>query len=106
LPSPVDPEVLDRIVENGSKAIALIPPKPEPALPGLRKRHPGASDEELLLWHSFPEELVANMFSATPDSADYSGSSLLHLVEEVAKRPDLSRVFISKGATRVDIRGG
>ncbi len=104
--SPVDPDVLDRLVENGSKVIALTPPKPEPALPALRKRHPGASDEELMLWHSFPEELVANMFEATPDTTDYSGGALLHLVEEVAKRSDLSRVFVSKGATKVDIQGG
>ncbi len=103
--SPVAPDVLDRIVENGSKHIALTPPKPEPALPALRKRHPSADDEELLLWHSFPEEVVKNMFSATPDTIDYAGGALLHLIEEVAKRPRLSRVFISKGATTVDIRG-
>ena len=103
--SPVQPDVLDRIVENGSKAIALTPPAPGPALPDLRKRHPDADDEELLLWHSFPEEVVANMFAATPDTADYTVGALTHLVEEVAKRPRLSRVFVSKGDTTVDIRG-
>ncbi len=102
--SPVAPDVLDRLVENGSKTIALTPPTPEPALPALRKRFPSADDEELLLWHSFPEELVRNMFAATPDTTDYTGSPLLHLVEEIAKRPHLSRVFISKGKTSVDIR--
>lgn len=104
--SPVDPDVLDRIVENGSKAVPLTPLVPDPALPGLRARYPQASDEELLLWHSFPEELVANMFSATPDANDYSGGGLLRLVEEIAKRPGLSRVFVSKGEISVDIRGG
>ncbi len=103
--SPVEPDVLDRLVENGSKNIALTPPTPEPALPGLRKRFPGASDEDLLLWHSFPEELVEGMFAATPDKTDYTGSPLLYLAEEIAKRPGLSRVFISKGATTADIRG-
>ena len=103
--SPVEPDVLDRIVENGSKAIALTPPTPEPALPALRERYPEASDEELLLWHSFPEELVTNMFAATPDETDYGENTFLHLVEEIAKRPDLSRVFVSKGDTSVDIRG-
>ena len=104
--SPVDPDVLDRIVENGSKAVPNTPLIPDPALPGLRARYPQASDEELLLWHSFPEELVANMFSATPDANDYSGGGLLRLVEEIAKRPGLSRVFVSKGEISVDIRGG
>lgn len=103
--SPVAPDVLDRIVENGSKNIALTPPAPEPALPALRKRYPGADDEELLLWHSFPEEVVRKMFAATPDTTDYAGGALLHLIEEVANRPRLSRVFISKGKTTVDIRG-
>jgi oxaloacetate decarboxylase alpha subunit len=102
--SPVAPDVLDRIVESGSKTIALTPPKPEPALPALRKRHPGASDEELMLWHSFPEELVENMFAATPDTTDYAAGSLVHLVEEIAKRPDVSRVFVQKGDTIVDMR--
>jgi hypothetical protein len=77
---------------------------PEPALPGLRKRYPGADDEELLLWHSFPEKTVANMFAAAPDQTDYSAGALIHLLEEIAKRPNLSRVFISKGAETVDIR--
>ena len=104
--SPVDPDVLDRIVENGSKALPLTPLVPDPALPGLRARYPQASEEELLLWHSFPEELVANMFSATPDANDYSSGALLRLVEEIAKRPGLSRVFVSKGEISVDIRGG
>lgn len=103
--SPVAPDVLDRIVENGSKSIAITPPKPEPALPGLRKRYPDADDEELLLWHSFPEEIVKNMFAAKPDTTDYAGGALLHLVEEIAKRPSLSRVFVSKGSTNIDIRG-
>ena len=102
--SPVAPDVLDRIVENGSKSIALVPPVPEPALPGLRKRYPGADDEELLLWHSFPEKTVANMFAAAPDQTDYSAGALIHLIEEIAKRPNLSRVFISKGAETVAIR--
>jgi oxaloacetate decarboxylase alpha subunit len=103
--APVDPDVLDRIVDNGSKLIPLVPPTPEPALPALRERHPQASDEDLLLWHSFPEEIVANMFSAIPDETDYSGGALQHLLEEVVKRPDLSRVFVSNGTTTLDIRG-
>jgi oxaloacetate decarboxylase alpha subunit len=103
--SPVAPNVLDRIVESGSKSIALTPPKPEPALPALRKRYPDADDEELLLWHSFPEEVVRNMYAAKLDTTDYASGALVHLVEEIAKRPKLSRVFISKGSMTVDIRG-
>jgi len=102
--SPVDPDVLDRIVENGSKSIPRERPVPPPALPGLRKRHPKANDEELLLWHSFPEELVRNMFAATPDQADYTSGTMVHFIEQIAMRPDVSRVFVSTGDTKVDIR--
>ena len=35
--APVEPNVLDRIVERGSQAITLQPPEPEPAVEKLRK---------------------------------------------------------------------
>ena len=41
LPFPVNPDALDRIVENGSDYIPLEPPELEPAVPTLRSRYPG-----------------------------------------------------------------
>ena len=40
LPAPVEPGVLDRIVENGSPTITLTPPALEPVVDGLRKAVP------------------------------------------------------------------
>jgi oxaloacetate decarboxylase alpha subunit len=45
--APVDPNVLDAIVHNGSGHIALEPTPLEPGLPRLRKRYPHASEDEL-----------------------------------------------------------
>jgi oxaloacetate decarboxylase alpha subunit len=47
--APVQADVLDRIVENGTKDVALEPEPPEPGLPALRRRFPDATDDELLL---------------------------------------------------------
>jgi hypothetical protein len=60
----VDPDVLDRMVENGPSSVALEPPAREPMLPALRKRYPNADDEELMLRHSFPESEVEAMYAA------------------------------------------
>ena len=64
--APVDPDVLDRIVERGSPAIAAAPPAPEPAVERLRARYPGLSDEERMLRHSFPEDAVDAVGARAP----------------------------------------
>lgn len=56
--APVEQNALDRIVERGSRDIAIEPPEREPIVPRLRKRHPNATSDELLLRHSFPTEMV------------------------------------------------
>ena len=63
--APVQPDVLDRILENGARTIAETPPTPEPVLPGLRKRYPGADDEELMLRHAFPPKAVDDVLAAS-----------------------------------------
>lgn len=46
---PVDGDVLDRIVANGSSDIALEPRPIEPMMPDLRRKYPDADDDELML---------------------------------------------------------
>ena len=48
-PAPIDPDVLDKIVSNGSQAISRTVFEPEPVIPKLRAKYPVASDEELIL---------------------------------------------------------
>ena len=47
--APIEPEALDRIVANGAKDIALTPQPLAPAVAELRKKYPGASDDESML---------------------------------------------------------
>ena len=63
LPAPVEPDVLDRIIERGSTAIALDPPEPEPAVERLRRQYPGIDDEERMLRYSFPEDVVDDLYA-------------------------------------------
>ncbi len=104
--APVHPDVLDRIVENGSKAIKPATGKPDNVLPGLRKQYRGAGDDEILLRLSFPGTLVEDMYGAAPDQTDYSvtDTPLLLLIQELSKKSKLKHVFIQKGSMKVDLR--
>lgn len=62
--APVDPEVLDRIVENGSPDIPLKPRTLPETLPGMRGKFPQADDDELLLRCMFPGNEVDEMLAA------------------------------------------
>jgi oxaloacetate decarboxylase alpha subunit len=104
--APVDPNVLDRIVENGSRAIAIVPPAPEPALPGLRKAYPGAGDEELMLRHAFPAAAVDAVLGGTGNAQDYSrlGTPLVELVRSLVLRPNIKTVNLQTTDTRIEFR--
>ncbi|MBP5857119.1 hypothetical protein KAJ83_08865 [Marivibrio halodurans] len=98
--SPVDPDVLDRIVANGPKAIAETPPAREPVVDRLRKAHPGVGDDELLLRHAFKGAEVDMMKANRPDYAAYSllETPLVRLVRNLADRPGPLNVFVRKGS--------
>jgi oxaloacetate decarboxylase (Na+ extruding) subunit alpha len=93
--APIAPDILDRIVANGSPRIAL---KPEPLAPGLAKlraQYPGASDDELSLRAMFAGSQVDDMIAAGPTRTDYSFEKpLVRLVRELAARK-VARVHIS-----------
>ncbi|KAA3622869.1 MAG: pyruvate carboxylase, partial [Proteobacteria bacterium] len=63
--SPVEPDVLDRIMENGSSYIAEQREAPGPVLPALRKRYPGLDDEERMLRYFFDGGIVHSMNATT-----------------------------------------
>lgn len=108
-PAPIDPDVLDRIIENGSHNIPLEPHPLEPILPTLRKTYPHASDEELALRYLFDQTHVDTMLAAGPIKTDEPSFSvtdpLAHLLRELSRRPAVSRVLIEKGEDRIDLRG-
>ena len=99
LPAPVDPDVMDRIVHNGSKEIALQPSPLQPAVPALRKRYPDASDDERLLRFMLAGNQVDEMLAAQPVDHSFSASSpIVELVRNLVARRKPGRVHVRKGA--------
>jgi oxaloacetate decarboxylase alpha subunit len=99
LPFPVEADVLDRIVENGSPDIALDPPALEPVVPRLRERYPAISDDELVLRSLFPDEQVDAMLAAQPKdhAAAVAGNPLVELVAGAINRRGAA-VYVRQGA--------
>ena len=93
--APVDPDVMDRIVENGSSRIALRPQPLEPAVDRLRKRYPGMSDDERVLRFMYAGDQVDVMLAAGAMRTEYTFEApLVRLVRELAARK-FSKVYFS-----------
>jgi len=102
--APVEPDVLDRIIANGSPAIAREPQPLAPAVPRLRKKYPHLSDEERLLRHLYAGSQVDDMRAAGPMQTEYHfDKPIVRLLKELAKRRTPGRIAISKGATRLEL---
>lgn len=83
----VQPDVMDRIVSNGSPRIALQPTPRDPAVAALRRKYPDASDEERLLRYCLAGNQVDEMKAARPTRTEYSIEQPIGvLVREMAKR--------------------
>jgi len=105
LMAPVQPDVLDKIISNGSQTIPLVPPEPDLAVPGLRKKYPNISDEERLLRYSYAGSQVDDMLAAGAMKTDYTfDEPWVRMLKEVAKRPKLARVYIQKKDLVMDMR--
>jgi oxaloacetate decarboxylase (Na+ extruding) subunit alpha len=103
---PVDPEVLDRIVNNGSKAIALEPRPLPPAVPALRAKYSNASDDERLLRFMFAGNQVDGMLAAGPMQTQYRfDMPVVDLLKELLKTRKAGRVYISKGPLQLELKG-
>jgi oxaloacetate decarboxylase alpha subunit len=105
--APVDPAVLDRIVENGSDRIARVPEPPEPALPGLRRKYPNASDEERLLRFMFAGDQVDTMRTAGAIRDDYRFEPPLErLLRELGARRSWRHVRIERPGLLLQLGAG
>lgn len=101
---PVDQEVLDRIVENGSHTVALHPQPMPPALPGLRKAYPDMSDDERLLRYMFPPDDVDKTLAAGPlKICAPANGALTRLIEEIGSRTDVLHFEIEHKGARIAI---
>lgn len=111
--APVDPDVLDKIMTNGSPGIAEHVQKPAPVLDEMRRRHPRASDEELLLRALCPEDAVDRVIAdngiADAGIGPLTGSdvaSIGKLVGHLAGRAKPGgEVVFKQGDLHVRVRG-
>ena len=106
--APIDPDVLDKIILNGSQAIKLTAPDPQPVVPELRRQYPRADDEELILRYLFEGVHLDSMKKAGPIATDDPRLSvtqpLTMLMQALAERPRFGRIMIQKGRTRLELR--
>jgi oxaloacetate decarboxylase alpha subunit len=58
LPLPVDDNVKDLVMNNGSRDISEIPPQLDPILPQLRKRHGHLSPDEMILRYMYGDQKI------------------------------------------------
>lgn len=83
---PIEPEVLEKIIANGSSAIPLERTPIEPMLPELRRRHPDEPIELLLLRSMFAGSQVDEMLRtvAAGGNPDEVHGPILDLVKSLA----------------------
>ena len=92
--APVNPEALDRIVNNGSRTIAPNPQPLAPAVAALRKQYPDADDDERLLRFMYAGTQVDEMLAAGAMNLNYQFEApLTQLVRGLAERK-FSRVYL------------
>ena len=92
--APVEPQVMDRIIANGSSMIAMKPEPLAPAVAALRKRYPDADDDERVLRFMYAGTQVDDMLAAGPMNLDYRFEApLTRLVRGLADRK-FSRIFL------------
>jgi len=102
--APVEPDVLDRIVANGSARIPLQPRPLAPAVPDLRRKYPNIGDEERLLRHLYAGSQVDDMLAAGPMKTGFSyDKPVVRLLKELAQRPRIGRVYIVKKDLRLEL---
>jgi oxaloacetate decarboxylase alpha subunit len=95
LPLPVDANVKDRIIGNGSKDVALTPPVIEPVLPGLRQRYRNIGDDELLLRYMYGDEKVDGLGPTATGDEFSLHDPVVDLVAGLAQRKRKAQVQVS-----------
>jgi oxaloacetate decarboxylase alpha subunit len=103
--APVEPWVLDRILDR-PRARELAAEPPPLSVAELRQRLPrGISDEELLLRFAMPAEEVDAMLAAAPAPRHYTPEvqPVLRLLRELGARPGVSRLVVDKPGFRLSL---
>ena len=91
--APVAPDVMDRIVANGSPTIPLQSSPLAPAVDQLRRKYSGMSDDERVLHFMYAGNQVDLMLAEGPMKTGYEFEApLVRLVRELAARK-ISKVY-------------
>ena len=105
--APVEPWVLDKILDR-PRARELAAEPPPLSVAELRRRlPPGISDEELLLRFAMPAGEVDAMLAAAPAARHYTPEAqpVLRLLRELGARPPVRRLVVDKPGFRLSLRG-
>ena len=105
--APVEPWVLDRILDR-PRARELAAEPPPLSVAELRRRLPhGISDEELLLRFAMPAGEVDAMLAAAPAARHYTPEvqPVLRLLRELGARPPVRRLVVDKPGFRLSLSG-
>lgn len=100
---PVDPDVYDRIIENGAKDIPHEPEPLEPLVPWMRKQYPSASDDELLLRVMFAGNQVDEMKAAQSQKRSLGSMSLLEMIKTVINEERHRSIYVKRGDVELNI---
>ena len=102
--APVEPDVLDRIVANGSSRIALTPSAPAPGVAALRRKYPHADDDERLLRYMYAGSQVDDMLASGPTRTEYTFEKpLVRLVRELVQQQEGRHVIIERGDVTIEL---
>ncbi len=106
--TPVDPDVLDRILSR--PRAAELASEPPPLDVGELRRRFGTriADEELLLRFGMPAAEVDGMLAAGPAVTHYNPAAqpVLRLLRELAARPAPAALTVDKPGFRLTLKGG
>ncbi len=92
---PIDPDIVDRIISNGSSDISLKPPEPEPIVPALRRQYPDMDDDELLLRYMYGDGKIDGLSPVTVDDGFSLNHSIVELLQNMTKIRHRGRIHLS-----------
>ena len=102
--APVDPDILDRIVANGSQKVPLHQAPLAPALPGLRRAYPEISDDERLLRFMFPGDEVDKIRAAGALKVSTPADGPVpRLIEAIGQRAGVQHFELEQKGARVSV---
>ncbi len=101
---PVDAEVYEKILENGSSEISEKPTSPKPMMKDLAQQHPNAAKDELLLRAMFAGNQVDGMKEAIAkgESGDDFSGGLVSFIKELASG-DEKQIKLSTAKLNISI---